>query len=120
MTSEIFATDILDTNKFWKEQLSKVNEEFLFGCSTGHLRNWLDPGRGDPDVKGIVQKHAYSIIDAREVKGERLVKLRNPWGEVEWTGAWSDGSKEWNAEWLQLLNHEFGDDGVSHPFSVHL
>ena len=112
VTSEIFAADILDRYQFWAEELSKVNLEFLFGCSTGHFQNWLDPNRSNPDVRGIVQRHAYSIIDAKEIKGERLVKLRNPWGEKEWNGAWSDGSKEWTAEWMQLLNHRFGDDGV--------
>lgn len=37
---------------------------------------------------------------------------RNPWGKKEWSGAWSDGSEEWTPEWMKLLNHKFGNDGV--------
>ena len=36
------------------------------------------------------------------------------WGMSEWTGRWSDGSKEWTQEWLEILpklGHTFGDDG---------
>lgn len=105
VTSGLFTTDILDKEYFWKEELMKVNQQFLFGCSTGV---W---GRGWGDRKGIMEGHAYSVMKAVEVDGQRLVLLRNPWGKGEWTGPWSDGSKEWTPEWLTKLNHRFGDDG---------
>uniref|UniRef100_A0A669DGQ0 Calpain-1 catalytic subunit n=1 Tax=Oreochromis niloticus TaxID=8128 RepID=A0A669DGQ0_ORENI len=44
--------------------------------------------------KKLVKGHAYSLTGVEEVsyRGNmtRLVRIRNPWGEVEWTGAWSD------------------------------
>uniref|UniRef100_A0A3Q2DV95 Calpain 2, (m/II) large subunit b n=1 Tax=Cyprinodon variegatus TaxID=28743 RepID=A0A3Q2DV95_CYPVA len=48
----------------------------------------------------LVKGHAYSLTGAVEVnyrgRQEKLVRMRNPWGQVEWTGPWSDGSSEWN------------------------
>lgn len=105
VTTELYTTDILDKEYFWKEELMKVNDEFLFGCATGV---W---GVGWGERKGIVENHAYSVMRAVEMDGHRLVLLKNPWGRGEWKGAWSDGSKEWTAEWLIKLNHRFGDDG---------
>ncbi|KAI0891668.1 cysteine proteinase [Annulohypoxylon nitens] len=105
VTSELYASDILDKEYFWKEELMKVNDQFLFGCSTGM---W---GVGWGERKGIVELHAYSIMKAVDIDGQRLVLLKNPWGKGEWKGAWADGSKEWTAEWLLKLNHRFGDDG---------
>ncbi|KAJ8348308.1 hypothetical protein SKAU_G00268970 [Synaphobranchus kaupii] len=49
--------------------------------------------------KKLVKGHAYSITGVDEVmyKGNatKLVRIRNPWGEMEWTGPWSDDSREW-------------------------
>ncbi|KAM5240899.1 calpain-3 isoform 5-T5 [Hipposideros larvatus] len=49
---------------------------------------------------GLVKGHAYSVTGLEETlfKDEKvkLVRLRNPWGQVEWTGSWSDGWKDWS------------------------
>jgi len=44
---------------------------------------------------GLVEGHAYTILCLTELDDVRLIKLRNPWGAVEWTGAWSDRSDLW-------------------------
>uniref|UniRef100_A0A8B9N756 Calpain-1 catalytic subunit n=1 Tax=Accipiter nisus TaxID=211598 RepID=A0A8B9N756_9AVES len=51
--------------------------------------------------KKLVKGHAYSVTGAKQInyRGQSLglIRMRNPWGEVEWTGPWSDNSSEWNA-----------------------
>ena len=113
VTTELFTTDILNKDKFWAEEIMRVNEEFLFSCSTGTFDKWQGSDLGSiPEAReNIVRMHAYSIMEAREVKGQRLLKVRNPWGAGEWRGAWSDGSEQWTPEWMELLNHRFGNDG---------
>ncbi|KAG9223634.1 hypothetical protein CCMSSC00406_0008517 [Pleurotus cornucopiae] len=105
--------DILDIDKFWHDELCKANVDRLFGCSFDSLDTTRS---GEPDVKvsGLIGGHAYSVLRAVECRGKRFVILRNPWGKSEWTGPWSDGSKEWSAEWLEILpeiDHVFGEDG---------
>ena len=48
-------------------------------------------------ANGLVMGHAYSMTKVvRLMDGRQLVRVRNPWGDQqEWTGAWSDSSKEW-------------------------
>jgi hypothetical protein len=102
----IIPTNILSKDRFW-EDLLKVNEEFLFGAGT---QEWYDPAGLGRD--GIHGGHAYSILGAKSYKNEKLLKVKNPWGQGEWNGPWSDGSSQWNAESIAALGHTFGDDGV--------
>ena len=110
VTTELLSSDILDVDEFWDHEMSRVNQEFLFGCSAGLLEH----GFGQRD--GIAEGHAYVVMDARTLKsGQRLVKLRNPWGKVRkglWEGPWSDGSKEWTTEVQEELGHKFSSDSV--------
>ncbi|NXO99978.1 CAN14 protein, partial [Certhia brachydactyla] len=48
---------------------------------------------------GLVAGHAYTVTGIRKVTcqygPENLVRLRNPWGKIEWKGDWSDSSYKW-------------------------
>ncbi|KAJ3475010.1 hypothetical protein NLI96_g12118 [Meripilus lineatus] len=111
--SNIPLLDILDTNKFWDELLVQIRHSHLFGCYLPDLsskRNGMVRA-----VHGLIPSHAYSVLKAVNYQGKRFVLVRNPWGEGEWNGKWSDGAAEWTPEWaglLEVLNHKPGNDGV--------
>lgn len=58
---------------------------------------------------GLIGNHSYGVLDVREVKlkgglTEKLIKIRNPWGDFEWNGDWGDDSELWTPE----LERELG------------
>jgi calpain family cysteine protease len=131
VASYIRSENVLDKDQLWDE-LKQVNDKFLFGCGTRKGRD-----NDSADDEGFVRGHAYTVLDAREIvvppreekkkkknkKEEedklktkdgkvRLLKLHNPWGNQEWNGSWSDGSKEWTPEIMKELGHTMGDDGT--------
>ncbi|KAM8834184.1 calpain-3 isoform 1-T1 [Synchiropus picturatus] len=89
----------------------------LMGCSIDSLV----PARYETrTLTGLVKGHAYSVTAVEECKllnkdtKVRLVRLRNPWGQVEWNGPWSDNSKEWamlSKADKDRLQHQSAEDG---------
>ncbi|XP_025771161.1 calpain-1 catalytic subunit [Puma concolor] len=77
--------------------LKALERGSLLGCSID-ISSVLDMEA--ITFKKLVKGHAYSVTGAKQVNYQgqmvSLIRMRNPWGEVEWTGAWSDGSSEWN------------------------
>ncbi|NWV25730.1 CAN14 protein, partial [Origma solitaria] len=76
----------------------------LMGCQT-HLGVYF-PSVSLPCIQatkvlknGLVAGHAYTVTGIRKVTcqygPENLVRLRNPWGKIEWKGDWSDSSYKW-------------------------
>ena len=48
-------------------------------------------------ARGIVQDHVYTILGVVETEnGDRLLRIRNPWGRETYTGNWSDMSTLWS------------------------
>jgi len=70
------------------------NDGYLISASTPGEDRWTGTNNKRPDG-GLVPGHAYSVIKVAEAKGNRLLNIRNPWGQFEWDGAWGDKSKEW-------------------------
>lgn len=90
----------------WATLVTYSEQGYLMGC--GNPKS----GSGNFDVvHGIVQGHAYSILNVREVEGACLVKLRNPWGQTEYEGDWSASSPQMTAKMKALLAYSGNQRG---------
>ncbi|XP_053565352.1 calpain-14-like [Bombina bombina] len=77
----------------WQIMIRAAYSGSLMGCQT----------RSGPERvldNGLVAGHAYTVTGIRRVTcksgTENLIRLRNPWGKIEWKGNWSDSSSKWD------------------------
>lgn len=89
----------------WQKLLEGEKKNYLMSAGTGQKG-------GD---KGLTPGHAYSLLRAKEVTDHgvktRLVELRNPWGEGEWSGEWSDSSDKWTKQLKEECQVSTAEDG---------
>jgi hypothetical protein len=97
-----------DDKNLWSEITTGERENYIM---TAGANEEEDLSRSTQDRLGLVASHAYSLVSVHEVKagdGEKvkLVKLRNPWGDKEWKGKWSDESTVWTEDLRKMLNYK--------------
>lgn len=93
--------DGVDLEMLWGRLLSFKQSNFLMAaacCRQGASEQYLEQA-------GLIINHAYSLVNVWAEAGYKLVKLRNPWGRVEWKGDWGRQSKQWTPEWKKKLNY---------------
>merc|ERR1719259_1267988 len=89
LSGGITTSDMLNENN---------NDELLEYLQTDEVFNYLESIEDDSMIilsnyeggseMGIQPGHAYAIQDFENIGDEKLVQLRNPWGEGEWLGEW--------------------------------
>ena len=107
-----------------KIKVKNVSEDDLWGAFQEAMENnFIMTAGTSGDVYnlnleelGLAPGHAYTLLEAKEVKtsngNEKLVHLRNPWGNGEWSGDWSDSSRRWTNDLRnQCDNYERKNDG---------
>ncbi|MGH0168980.1 UNVERIFIED_CONTAM: hypothetical protein FKN15_059059 [Acipenser sinensis] len=99
--------------KLWGQINQALNRGTLLSCFIEAQSN-SEVGQQTPNK--LVKGHAYSITGTGTVQAGSvsLLRLRNPWGFLEYSGPWSDKSPEWetvDSKEKELLDLQPRQDG---------
>jgi calpain-15 len=94
---------LISNGEFWRLMKHFDEEGYLISASTPGEDRWTEIGGPDQEG-GLVPGHAYSVIIVKEALNHKLMNIRNPWGNFEWDGDWSDKSSLWTREMKELIN----------------
>ncbi|KAI6177264.1 hypothetical protein M3Y97_00888000 [Aphelenchoides bicaudatus] len=72
----------------------------------------------EQERSGLVDSHAYAVLDLRKFQEKRLLLLKNPWTHLRWKGRYSEKDQQsWTPELCKALDYsptdaQQFDDGV--------
>ena len=97
-------------NDLWNKMLESQKKGFVMTAGTSG-----DVSNLDIEEVGLSPGHAYTVLGVYELDGsrgkEKVVRLRNPWGNGEWNGDWSDSSSKWTSALKNKMGLDKKDDG---------
>lgn len=108
-------TELIELNSPPKGLYKIMERSLKKGALMGCAIETQNPNQREVKLgNGLLMGHAYSITGMEELgNGAKLIRIRNPWGQVEWNGAWSDSSELWDSVpgEKDRLDVEFSEDG---------
>lgn len=97
-----------ESSKIWKKIVQGIDSNWIVCCNTEDITN--------ADTLGLVSFHAYSIIKYYSYGKLKLLKIRNPIGDQEWQGDFSNYSKKLTSNMRQFIlkqdNYEKDEKGT--------
>ncbi|XP_057694709.1 calpain-12 [Corythoichthys intestinalis] len=105
---------------FWRLLTAALARGSLLSCFI-QANTYKEVGK--VNAEGLIKGHAYAITETDQVRHDSdeilLLRLRNPWGFIEYRGPWSDKGKEWDAvskvekDRLEMKRREDGEFWMS-------
>lgn len=106
---QVFLHDDLELDRLWK----RISSGFSYGdvlitMGTGKMSSKTEK------ALGLAGEHDYAVLDLREVDGQRLLLIKNPWVEgTSWRGRFTSASPTESQTNAQHENPDRFENGMS-------
>ena len=99
-----FWANKLNVDQLWEKLLEFDSKDYIVSGTSQRTCTRKD---------GLVASHAYTVISAYNFdNGDRVLKIRNPWGNFEWVGKYSEDSDIWTEDLKTKVDFVKADDGL--------
>lgn len=94
------------------DRLLKYQKQGAIMGAAIHPQYLTDTTEEELTNKGLITIHSYLILKLKQFGGQNFLCLRNPWGDHEWNGDWSDNSPLWTPEMKSNFGLKVCEDGT--------